>query len=113
MAIFLPTLVAGLGWGDYRGGYFFAGILRLVFVHHATFCVNSLAHFLGSSTYDDVHSPKDHIVTALVTLGEGYHNFHHLFAQGIWFDANLNQKDYRNGIRYFDYDPTKWLISLP
>lgn len=27
--------------------------------------------------FDDRNSPRDHVVTALVTLGEGYHNFHH------------------------------------
>jgi len=95
----VPTLIAGLGWGDYRGGYFFADAARLLFVHHSTFCVNSLAHFFGSFTYDDTRTPRDHYFTALVTLGEGYHNFHHEFPN-----------DYRNGIRFFDYDPTKWLI---
>ena len=39
------------------------------------------------------------LCVALATLGEGYHNFHHRF-----------QTDYRNGIRWFHYDPTKWLI---
>lgn len=99
MGFIFPTLVAGLGWGDYRGGYFYAGILRLVFVHHATFCVNSLAHFLGDTTFDDEHTPRDHFITALVTMGEGYHNMHHSFPQ-----------DYRNAIMYYQYDPTKWLI---
>jgi stearoyl-CoA desaturase (delta-9 desaturase) len=32
-------------------------------------------------------------------MGEGYHNFHHRFPS-----------DYRNGVRWFDYDPTKWLV---
>jgi stearoyl-CoA desaturase (delta-9 desaturase) len=100
-AIIFPTLVAGLGWGDWRGGYFYAGALRLVVVHHATFCVNSLAHFLGSTTYDDHHTPRDHIITAFVTMGEGYHNFHHEFPQ-----------DYRNAILFYQYDPTKWLIKF-
>ncbi|KAF9134976.1 hypothetical protein BGW39_005273, partial [Mortierella sp. 14UC] len=77
MGVVFPTAVAGLGWGDWRGGYFFAAILRLVFVHHATFCVNSLAHWLGEGPFDDRHSPRDHFITAFVTLGEGYHNFHH------------------------------------
>jgi stearoyl-CoA desaturase (delta-9 desaturase) len=36
---------------------------------------------------------------AFVTNGEGFHNFHHRFPT-----------DYRNGIRWFDWDPTKWLI---
>ncbi|KAK3831715.1 MAG: delta-9 desaturase [Linnemannia elongata] len=100
MGVVFPTAVAGLGWGDWRGGYFFAAILRLVFVHHATFCVNSLAHWLGEGPFDDRHSPRDHFITAFVTLGEGYHNFHHQFPQ-----------DYRNAIRFYQYDPTKWLIA--
>ncbi|KAI6804285.1 Acyl-CoA, partial [Hortaea werneckii] len=41
----------------------------------------------------------DHVITALVTLGEGYHNFHHEFPS-----------DYRNAIEWHQYDPTKWSI---
>ncbi|KAK9767163.1 stearoyl-CoA 9-desaturase [Basidiobolus ranarum] len=99
MGFIFPTLVAGFGWGDWRGGYFFAAVARLVFVHHATFCVNSLAHYLGEHSFDDKHTPRDHFITAFVTLGEGYHNFHHEFPQ-----------DYRNAIRFYQYDPTKWFI---
>ncbi|KAI8090662.1 delta-9 desaturase [Thamnidium elegans] len=99
MGFIFPTLVAGFGWGDFRGGYFYAGVLRLVFVHHATFCVNSLAHYLGESTFDDHNTPRDSWITAICTLGEGYHNFHHQFPQ-----------DYRNAIKFGQYDPTKWLI---
>ncbi|KAI9023959.1 stearoyl-CoA desaturase [Hyaloraphidium curvatum] len=99
MGFVLPTFVAGLGWGDWVGGYFFAGVLRLVFVHHATFCVNSLAHWLGEATFTDRLTPRNHIITAFVTLGEGYHNFHHEFPH-----------DYRNAIEWYQYDPTKWLI---
>ena len=47
MAFVFPTLVAGLGWGDWLGGYFFAGAFRLCMVHHSTFCVNSVAHYFG------------------------------------------------------------------
>jgi len=79
MAFVVPTLICGLAWGDYRGGYFYAGACRLLFVHHSTFCVNSVAHFFGSHTYDDDRSPRDHLITAFLTLGEGYHNFHHEF----------------------------------
>ncbi|KAJ3116047.1 hypothetical protein HDU96_010513 [Phlyctochytrium bullatum] len=101
MSFVVPTLIAGLGWGDWAGGYFYAGVIRLVILHHATFCVNSLAHFLGETSFDDKHSPRDHFITALVTLGEGYHNFHHEFPS-----------DYRNAIRWWQYDPTKWVIYL-
>ncbi|BFZ53822.1 stearoyl-CoA 9-desaturase [Savitreella phatthalungensis] len=101
MGFIFPMLVAGLGWGDWRGGYFYAGVLRLVFVHHATFCVNSLAHWLGDQPFEDRHSPRDHILTAFATLGEGYHNFHHSYPS-----------DYRNAIQWWQYDPTKWLIQV-
>ncbi|CAF0917916.1 unnamed protein product [Adineta steineri] len=101
MTFFVPTLVCGLGWNDYRGGFFFASVLRLVMLHHSTFCVNSLAHYLGDMPFDDKHTPRDHFITALITGGEGYHNFHHEFPS-----------DYRNALKWFQYDPTKWVIWI-
>ncbi|KAH0259568.1 putative delta-9 desaturase, partial [Aureobasidium melanogenum] len=101
MGLIFPTLVAGLGWGDYLGGFIYAGILRIFFVQQATFCVNSLAHWLGDQPFDDRNSPRDHVITAIVTLGEGYHNFHHEFPS-----------DYRNAIEWHQYDPTKWSIWI-
>lgn len=71
MGFGVPTVIPGLLWGDWRGGYFYAGAARLVFVHHSTFCVNSLAHWLGEAPFDDKHTPRDHFITALVTVGEG------------------------------------------
>ncbi|KAK0232919.1 delta 9-fatty acid desaturase protein [Armillaria fumosa] len=105
MGFLFPSLIAWLGWGDAKGGFVYAGVMRLVFVHHltyavqSTFCVNSLAHYLGETPFDDKHTPKDHIITAFVTMGEGYHNFHHQFPM-----------DYRNAIKWYQYDPTKWFI---
>ena len=45
MAFLVPTVVAGLGWGDWRGGFFFAGAARLVFVHHVSDTVSRLLNF--------------------------------------------------------------------
>lgn len=101
MGFIVPTIIPGLLWGDWLGGYVYAGALRLTFVHHSTFCVNSLAHWLGEAPFDDKHTPRDHVITALVTIGEGYHNFHHQFPM-----------DYRNAIRWYQYDPTKWFIKV-
>jgi len=99
MAVILPTIVAGFGWHDWLGGLIYAGILRTFFLQQATFCVNSLAHWLGEQPFDDLNSPRDHFITALITLGEGYHNFHHEYPS-----------DYRNAIEWYQYDPTKWSI---
>src|SRR5258708_29669684 len=95
----LLPLAIGLIWGDPVGAFLVAGFLRLVLQYHATFAINSLAHSLGAQPYDSSTSARDHFLTALVTLGEGYHNFHHRF-----------QNDYRNGVRAWHFDPTKWLI---
>ena len=97
---FLPPLAIGLVTGDIVANLLLAGVLRLVVVHHCTFFINSLAHFWGSQPYSDSNSAKDNGLLALVTYGEGYHNFHHQF-----------QNDYRNGIRWWQFDPTKWLIA--
>ena len=92
-----------LGWavGDAFGGFLFAGLARVVFVHHSTFFVNSLAHVWGSRPYSLKDTARDNAVVALLTYGEGYHNFHHRF-----------EADYRNGIRWYHYDPTKWWIKV-
>ena len=100
--IVLPTLICGLGWGDWLGGYFYAALLKMIILHHTTFFINSLAHtnfFNAKQNFSEEHSSHDSVVCALVTLGEGYHNFHHEFAQ-----------DYRNGVKWYHFDPTKWLI---
>ena len=91
-----------LGWlvGDILGVFLLAGILRLVVSHHVTFFINSLAHMWGSRPYTDENSARDNWFLAIVTYGEGYHNFHHLF-----------QSDYRNGIRWWQYDINKWFIA--
>lgn len=99
MAFVFPTLVAGLCWGDWYGGFVYAGIIRLIVVHQSTFCVNSLAHWIGEQPFDDRRSPRDHVITAFATLGEGYHNFHHEFPS-----------DYRNALQWYQYDPTKIFI---
>lgn len=101
MSYILPTLIAGIFWGDYWGGFIYAGIIRAFIIQQATFCVNSLAHWIGTQPFDDRRTPRDHPLTALVTFGEGYHNFHHEFPS-----------DYRNALRWYQYDPTKVTIYV-
>ncbi|MEP1448750.1 MAG: fatty acid desaturase [Paraglaciecola sp.] len=95
----LPLL---LGWlnGDIWGMLLLAGVFRLVVVHHVTFFINSLAHIWGKQPYTDKNSARDNDILAFFTFGEGYHNFHHIF-----------EYDYRNGIKWWQFDPTKWLIK--
>jgi len=92
--------LSGLALGDGWGGFLVGGFARIFVIHHATFSVNSVAHFLGSQPYSDRDTSRDSFITALITLGEGYHNFHHAFPS-----------DYRNGTRAHHFDPTKWAIG--
>jgi stearoyl-CoA desaturase (delta-9 desaturase) len=91
-----------LGWlcGDPWGGLVVAGFLRIVIFYHATFSINSVAHILGTQPYSDEDSSRDSWLTAVITMGEGFHNFHHTFPA-----------DYRNGANPWEYDPTKWILN--
>jgi stearoyl-CoA desaturase (delta-9 desaturase) len=94
-----PPLLLGAITGDIWGYLLLMGFLRLVVNHHVTFFINSLAHCWGKQPYTEDNTARDNFWLALVTYGEGYHNFHHIF-----------QTDYRNGVRWWQFDPTKWLI---
>ncbi len=94
------TIALGLIDGDLLGMILLAGVARITLSQHVTFLINSLAHLWGCRPYSDENSARDNGLVALLTYGEGYHNFHHRFAG-----------DYRNGIRWWQFDPTKWLIK--
>jgi Fatty-acid desaturase len=99
----LPTLIGWLVGGPQAalGAFLIAGVARVVFVHHMTFCINSLCHWIGDRPYSSKCSARDSLLMAFFTFGEGYHNFHHEF-----------QYDYRNGVKPWQFDPTKWTIWL-
>ena len=86
----LPAAIGWL-WGGAEaalGAFLIAGVARVVCVHHVTFCINSLCHWIGDRPYSSDCTARDSILMAVVTFGEGYHNYHHEF-----------QHDYRNGVR--------------
>jgi stearoyl-CoA desaturase (Delta-9 desaturase) len=70
----LPIL-AGLLFHDFWGMLILAGVLRLVWSHHVTFFINSLAHMWGTRPYTDDNTARDNPALAVITYGEGYHNF--------------------------------------
>ena len=92
-----------VGWAlkDFVGAAVLIIGVRLVLSYHITWCINSLAHYWGSRSYSKEQTARDNYLVALVTVGEGYHNYHHTFPS-----------DYRNGIRWFHVDPGKWTIWL-
>jgi len=97
---FVLPFIFGFFLGDAWGCLLWAGIVRVVIVHHSTFLINSLCHYIGKRPYSLKDSARDSALAAFLTYGEGYHNFHHQF-----------QYDYRNGVRWYHWDPTKWMIK--
>ena len=100
----LPALLGWLyqgGWVGALGGFLFGGVARVVAVQHCTFFINSACHTFGTQPYSERCSARDSTFMAFFTFGEGYHNYHHEF-----------QHDYRNGVKNWQWDPTKWAIWL-
>jgi stearoyl-CoA desaturase (delta-9 desaturase) len=107
---YIPIVVSGLvlpfivgfvynGWIGGLGCFLLAGVGRTFFVLNSTFCINSICHLWGKQPHTNNDSSRDSWVVSLLTFGEGYHNFHH-----------AHQRDYRNGARWYNFDPSKWLI---
>jgi len=101
VGLVLPAVLGFLygGWVSALGAFLIAGVPRLVCVQHCTFFINSLCHTIGNQPYDSGTSARDSWIMAIPTFGEGYHNYHHSF-----------QHDYRNGVKPWQWDPTKWAI---
>ena len=95
LSFVLPCIIGAL-YGRPLGGLLWGGFLRVTLVHHFTFFINSLCHFTGKRPFDPNSTARDSWWVAYFTFGEGFHNFHHKF-----------QWDYRNGIRWYDFDPGK------
>jgi len=97
----LPFIVGFLykGWVGGLGCFLLAGVGRTFFVLNSTFCINSICHLWGGQPHGKENSSRDGWWVSLVTFGEGYHNYHHMY-----------QSDYRNGPKWYNFDPSKWLI---
>jgi stearoyl-CoA desaturase (delta-9 desaturase) len=99
---FAIPLVAGFlhgGWLEALGCFLLAGVGRMFLVLNSTFCINSVCHLWGSQPHSQANSSRDSWWVSLITFGEGYHNYHHAY-----------QRDYRNGPKWYNFDPSKWLI---
>ncbi|MFU7503076.1 MAG: fatty acid desaturase [Candidatus Tisiphia sp.] len=102
MNIVFPALIGYLIGGTINSayaGFLFIGMGRAL-QQQATFCVNSLCHFVGSKQYYK-GTAGDIWWMALFLLGENWHNFHHAFPS-----------DYRNGAKWYHFDVHKWIIYV-
>jgi sn-1 stearoyl-lipid 9-desaturase len=99
----LAQVVLGLillaigGWSWVIWGIF----ARLVFTYHCTWLVNSASHAVGYQTFRTGDRSTNNWFVAIIAFGEGWHNNHHAFP----FSA-------RHGLRWFEFDPTFWMIRV-
>jgi len=76
----LPTILPVYCWGEsWANSWFVATMFRYTFSLNVTWLVNSAAHMWGGRPYDRFINPSENIAVAFLALGEGWHNYHHVF----------------------------------
>lgn len=76
-------------------------LVSTVLLYHATFCINSLAHVIGSRRFDTPDQSRNNWLLALLTFGEGWHNNHH-----------FSMASCRQGFRWWEVDITYGMLKL-
>jgi stearoyl-CoA desaturase (delta-9 desaturase) len=92
----------GLGGGSLTAGLsalLWAGLVRIFFVHHITWSINSICHFFGTRRFALEDHSTNVFWLALPSLGEAWHHNHHAFPQSAF-----------HGLRWYELDPSGWLI---
>ena len=87
------TVLAGLAC------VFWAVVVRISLMHHATWSVNSICHFFGYRSYGTSDESRNNPLIAVLSLGEGWHNNHHAFPTSA-----------RHGLRWFEFDLSYMVI---
>jgi len=93
-----PTMLGYL-WDDPKGGFIWGGIVSRVLIWQSTFCINSFSHYFGDREYTEEFTARGNFILAVITGGEGNHNYHHAFP-----------RDYRHGYQTYEWDPCKWVV---
>ncbi len=95
LGLLIPFLIAG--WG----GLLWGGLVRVFFLNHATFAVNSICHAFGARDFETKDESRNNWLIAALTFGEGWHNNHHAFPAMAYHGMNWRQ-----------FDPTAVVIKL-
>jgi stearoyl-CoA desaturase (delta-9 desaturase) len=103
LGLALPALAGYLVSGTLAGaatGLLWGGLVRVFFVHHVTWSVNSLCHFLGSRRFDTDDRSTNVLWLALPSLGESWHHNHHAFPRSAV-----------HGLKRWELDPSALIIG--
>jgi len=102
LSLALPALAGYLAGGTPAAaatGLLWGGLVRIFFVHHVTWSVNSVCHFLGSRRFDTDDHSTNVFWLALPSLGESWHHNHHAFPRSA-----------RHGLKPWELDPSAAII---
>jgi stearoyl-CoA desaturase (delta-9 desaturase) len=81
--------------------FLWGGLVRIFLLHHVTFSINSLCHFLGKRPYETKEKSVNVWPLALLSFGESWHNNHHAFPGSAFL-----------GLRGWQLDPGQWLLRI-
>ena len=96
LTLALPALAGYLVSGTLLGaatGLLWGGLVRIFFVHHVTWSVNSICHFLGTRKFDTDDRSTNVFWLALPSLGESWHHNHHAFPRSAVHGLGRGQLD--------------------
>lgn len=103
VSLAIPALAGLLVSGNLRGAataLLWGGFVRIFFVHHVTWSVNSVCHFLGSRRFDTDDHSTNVFWLALPSLGESWHHNHHAFPRSA-----------KHGLKRWELDPSALIIA--
>jgi stearoyl-CoA desaturase (Delta-9 desaturase) len=104
VSLAVPTLAGfvlhGFTLGGALRGYVWGGLVRIFFVHHVTWSVNSVCHFFGSRRFDIEDRSTNVAWLSLFSLGESWHHNHHAFPRSAY-----------HGLRWWEFDVSGLIIS--
>ncbi|XP_025834023.1 acyl-CoA desaturase-like [Agrilus planipennis] len=100
-ALALPIAIPVYFWGEtYWNSLFISYFGRYMLLLNITWLVNSAAHLYGTRPFDKNLKPVESSLVAFLSIGEGWHNYHHAFP---W--------DYRAAELGSKYSVTTFLIN--
>lgn len=80
-SLLLPAVLGGLitwSWMGALTAFFWAGLVRVAFVHHVTWSINSICHVFGNRPFTSRDLSSNVAWLAIPSLGESWHNLHHV-----------------------------------
>ena len=69
------------------------GLVRIFFLHHATFSINSICHFFGRRRFATSDQSTNVAWLSLATFGESWHNNHHAFPTSAFHGLRRRELD--------------------